>query len=46
VSRFANLEARLDTKTDKEQLKSVESQRSLETPIDTILSFLDEGPRK
>ena len=46
MSRFANLEAWLDTKTDKEQLKNVESQRSLEAPIDTFLSFLDEGPQK
>lgn len=36
------LRTRLATKSDKEQLKYVESQRSLETPIDTALPFLDD----
>jgi tetratricopeptide (TPR) repeat protein len=36
------LRARLDTKDDAGQLKYVESQRSLERPVDTSLAFLDE----
>jgi uncharacterized protein len=36
------LRARLDTRDDTEQLKYVESQRSLEKPVDTCLSFLDD----
>ncbi len=36
------LKARLDTKGDQEQLDYVESQRSLDKPVDTALAFLDE----
>jgi tetratricopeptide (TPR) repeat protein len=36
------LKARLDTKGDQEQLDYVQSQRSLNKPVDTSLAFLDE----
>jgi tetratricopeptide (TPR) repeat protein len=36
------LRARLETKDDRAQLSYVESQRSLEKPVDTSLTFLDE----
>jgi hypothetical protein len=36
-----NLRARLDTKNNQEQLKYVESQLSLDKPVDTALGFLD-----
>ncbi len=36
------LKARLNTKSDEEQLDYVQSQRSLERPVDTSLSFLDD----
>jgi tetratricopeptide (TPR) repeat protein len=35
------LKARLETKTDPEQLKYVEAQRRLDQPVDTSLAFLD-----
>ena len=35
------LRARLDTKDDQAQLRYVESQRSLDKPVDTSLAFLD-----
>jgi tetratricopeptide (TPR) repeat protein len=37
------LKARLDTKDDATQLAYVESQRSLDKPVDTSLAFLDNG---
>jgi predicted RND superfamily exporter protein len=36
------LKARLDTKDDNAQLAYVESQRSLDKPVDTSLTFLDD----
>jgi hypothetical protein len=35
------LKARLDTRGDEAQLDYVESQRSLDKPVDTSLAFLD-----
>ena len=36
------LKARLDARSDEEQLVYVQSQRSLDKPVDTSLAFLDE----
>jgi len=35
------LKVRLETKSDKAQLEFVESERSLEKPVNTMLEFLD-----
>ena len=38
---WRGLRARLDTKDDDAQLAYVESQRSLDRPVDTSLAFLE-----